>query len=178
MDPDRSSPVRRQRLAAYTLLVRPDELLLTQLAASTTAAGRWTLPGGGVDHGEDPRDTVARESYEETGLHVRVGALLGSMSVHFEGTSPSGVCEDFHAVRLVFAGSVPADAPPPRVIERGGTTVAARWQPIDDIMSGAVESVDLVPAGLKMLSGLTDRWRETARSYGIALPHDYDETRT
>ena len=178
MDPDRSTPVRRQRLAAYTLLMRTDELLLTQLAASTTAAGRWTLPGGGVDHGKDPRDTVVREAYEETGLHVRVGALLGSMSVHFEGTSPSGVCEDFHAVRLVFAGSVPAGAPQPRVIERGGTTVAARWQPIDDVTSGALESVDLVPAGLQMLSCLTDRWRETARSYGIALPRDHDEMPT
>jgi len=35
-----------------------------------------------------------------------------------------------------------------------------------------------VPAGLQMLSSLTDRWRETARSYGIALPRGHDEMPT
>lgn len=37
--------------------------------------GRWDLPGGGLDHGEDPRQGIIREIKEEMGLEVTsVGA--------------------------------------------------------------------------------------------------------
>lgn len=147
---DSIAPVRRQRLAAYALVLRGNEVLLTQLADRTSAPGRWTLPGGGVDHGEDPRDTVVREVHEETGLDVSVGRLLGNTSRHFVGKSPRGVVEDFHAVRLVFAATVSVDAPDPRVVEVDGTTVAAAWHPITVVQSGAVDVVDLVRAALDL----------------------------
>lgn len=38
--------------------------------------GKWSIPAGYVDHGEDPRETAAREVLEETGLVVSVDRLL------------------------------------------------------------------------------------------------------
>lgn len=32
--------------------------------------GKWELPGGGLDHGENPQDGLKREIYEESGLEA------------------------------------------------------------------------------------------------------------
>src|SRR4051794_30777619 len=39
--------------------------------------GFWPLPGGGVDRNEQPADAAVRECFEETGLLVRLDALIG-----------------------------------------------------------------------------------------------------
>jgi 8-oxo-dGTP diphosphatase len=41
----------------------------------------WGLPGGWIEKGEDPRDTVRREVEEELGLYIEVGTLLASEHV-------------------------------------------------------------------------------------------------
>jgi 8-oxo-dGTP pyrophosphatase MutT (NUDIX family) len=37
----------------------------------------WTLPGGAVDPSEQPADAAVRECFEETGLLVKLDALIG-----------------------------------------------------------------------------------------------------
>jgi len=39
--------------------------------------GKWSVPAGFLDHGEDPAETAVREALEETNLHVAIEALLG-----------------------------------------------------------------------------------------------------
>jgi ADP-ribose pyrophosphatase YjhB (NUDIX family) len=140
-------PFRLQRVAAYALLLRGDDVLLTRISPRGFHTGRWTLPGGGVDHGEAPRAALVREVREECGVDCEVGEVLEVHDEHFEGTAPSGRHEDFHAVHLVFAATLAGDAEP-RVTEADGTTDAVAWVPVEDVRSGSVTTLDVVRAAL------------------------------
>jgi 8-oxo-dGTP diphosphatase len=39
--------------------------------------GRWALPAGAIDPGEQPADAAVREVYEETGVRIAVERLAG-----------------------------------------------------------------------------------------------------
>lgn len=135
---------RRQRVAAYAVILREDEILLSRLAPRISREKLWTLPGGGLDHGEDPHDAVVREIYEETGLHATVGETARLYSAHIPGAWRDGVQVDAHALRIVYDGWVQPDSPEPRVIEVDGSTVEAAWIPVADVLSGARAAVPMV----------------------------------
>ena len=144
-------PAAKQRVSAYALVLRDDAVLLTRNSARGPHPGAWTLPGGGVGHGETPAAAVAREVTEETGLAATIGPLLGVHDEHFTGTAPHGREEDFHGVQLVFAAAVaPGD---PRVTETEGTTDAVAWVGLEDLRAGDVAVSGLVTAALAMSAG-------------------------
>ena len=151
----RTGPPSGQRLAAYALAVRDDAVLLTRHSPRGPRPGTWSLPGGGLDHGEPPAVAVAREVAEETGLVATIGKLLGVHDEHFTGTAPHGREEDFHGVHLVFAAEV----------ERRGAAGARhrRHRPMRSrgsrwprSISGAVPVSTLVTAALAMRRGSLD----------------------
>ena len=133
-----------QRVAAYAVILRDDHVLLSRLASRLTAKELWTLPGGGLEHGEDPRDAVVREVHEETGLDVEVGETAHVYSFHQRNTWRQGRRADAHSLRIVYDGWVPVDAPEPRVVEVDGSTAEAAWKPLADVLDGTVPTVSLV----------------------------------
>ena len=134
-----------QRVAAYAVVTSERGVLLTQFNSRTAIPGRWGLPGGGLDEGEDPVDGVHREVWEETGQEIELGALVTIQSQHWVGRAPSGVVEDFHAVRIVFAATC-LEPGEPVIHDVGGTTSDARWFTRAEV------------AGLSM----SDSWRHLA----------------
>jgi 8-oxo-dGTP diphosphatase len=141
-------PFRHQRLGAYALVRRRSDVLLTRISERGFHTGSWTLPGGGVDHGEPPRSAVLRELREECGVDGTVGELVAVHDDHFSGTAPSGRYEDFHAVAMAFAVTIADDAAPV-LTEVDGTADAVAWVPVTDIESGAVPVLDLVREALR-----------------------------
>lgn len=122
-----------RRAAAY-VLCRDDagRILLTRVSAGSPDSGKWTMPGGGMEWGEDPAETAARELEEETGLRADIGGVVGVYSrwldaqeaargtpghvlgIIFEATNPSG------DLRLEFSA------------DPDNTTDAAAWFTLDE----------------------------------------------
>jgi 8-oxo-dGTP pyrophosphatase MutT (NUDIX family) len=123
------TPLVRQRLAAYAIVLSDRGLLATEFSERTAVPGSWGLPGGGIDAGENPSQAVIREAVEETGQHIEIAHLLDIQTDHWIGRSPSGVVEDFHAVRIIYAATCPAPTDPV-VNDVGGTTASSRWVPL------------------------------------------------
>jgi ADP-ribose pyrophosphatase YjhB (NUDIX family) len=63
------------KVAVGVAVFRDDGLLLVRRTMEP-GRGRWALPGGFLDAGEDPRAAAARETLEETSVRVRVGDVL------------------------------------------------------------------------------------------------------
>lgn len=74
------TPGTRLRVGAYGICRDGDgRVLLVRASAMTAVPGRWFLPGGGVERGESPRDALAREVAEETGLVVVDATWRGTL---------------------------------------------------------------------------------------------------
>lgn len=63
------------KVAVAAVVVHSGGVLLTR-RINEPRRGFWTFPAGFVDAGEDPQRAAERECREETGLEVRVSALL------------------------------------------------------------------------------------------------------
>jgi 8-oxo-dGTP diphosphatase len=138
------------RVAAYAVVERRGKVLLTHWRRGHLHG--WTLPGGGIESGEDPRDTVVREVLEETGLEARVGKLIGVDSrVMVREEVPEDRDPELHTIRIVYRATV-KDGPLQHEI--GGSSDEARWVPIRDIRS--LRTLSLVQTGLRM-AGISRR---------------------
>jgi len=139
---------RITRVAAYALCVRADKrLLLARIAPGYPEPGHWTLPGGGVEFGEDPADACLRELEEETGLTGRITRLAGVNSEHSVSERPTGAVE-FHALRILYRVEVTGGA---MRDELDGSTDTCAWLTREQI--AAMPIVTLVARGLRMLDG-------------------------
>jgi ADP-ribose pyrophosphatase YjhB (NUDIX family) len=63
------------KVGVGVLVIEAGRVLLVQRAVSPER-GKWSLPAGYLDQGEDPRATAVREALEESGLTVAIEGLL------------------------------------------------------------------------------------------------------
>ncbi|NLT26817.1 MAG: NUDIX hydrolase [Microbacteriaceae bacterium] len=137
----------RFRVGAYGVIVRDKQILL----AHWNSRGRsgWTLPGGGVEPGEDPYDAAIREIHEETGYEAEIHTLLGVDSIivnannrRRKGRPPETPLQN---VRIVYQAAITGGE---LRAELDGTTDEARWFDLSEVKS--LRTVSLVGVAMRL----------------------------
>lgn len=110
------TPTTAPRLAVRAIIVHHDRLLLVN-AWPEGKSDLMCAPGGGVERGSSLPDNLIREVYEETGLHISVGAPCLVNEFH----DPKG---SFHQVDVYFHCAV-----------LGTPKLDHEWEDIDAIVT-------------------------------------------
>lgn len=120
----------------------------------------WVTPGGGVDPGESDLEAAVRELWEETGLVVDAGALVGPLLTRevVHGYSD----QITHQTEIYFTLRVPAFEvdTTAHTVEEQATVADIRWWALADLEA---TTDDVWPRDLFSLLALVDQpdaWRD------------------
>jgi 8-oxo-dGTP diphosphatase len=83
-------------VVAVALIDQDDRILLAQRPEGKQLAGLWEFPGGKVEPGERPEETLIRELREELGIEVKEPCLAPL-------TFASHAYDDFHLLMPLYA---------------------------------------------------------------------------
>ena len=125
-------------VAACALIDRDGRILLTERPAGKPLAGYWEFPGGKVETGETPEETVVRELSEEIGIDTQTSCLA---PIAFA----SHGYEDFHLLMPLFVCR-----------KWSGTPRGLEGQRIDWVRPQRLSQYKLPPADIPLAAQLRD----------------------
>lgn len=122
-------------VAACALVDSDNRVLLAQRPEGKALAGLWEFPGGKVEAGETPEETLIRELREEIGIETKVECLAPL-------TFASHPYDDFHLLMLLYACRKWQGAVRPQEGQ------AVRWVRISELYSLPMPPADIPLVGM------------------------------
>lgn len=119
----------RSPSVAVAVVLRDEQgrVLMVKRGPGSSRPGRWSIPAGYMDYGEEVREAGAREVLEETGLVVEVGAPV-FVDTNFHDPLKVSVC-------IWFSGRI-VDGHP----EAGSDAEDVGWFALNDLPDLAFET--------------------------------------
>lgn len=133
-----SPPVKLVLVVAAALVDADGRVLMAQRPEGKTLAGLWEFPGGKVEAGERPEETLIRELAEELGITVKEPCLAPL-------TFASHAYPDFHLLMPLYICRRWEGVPQSREAQ------ALRW-----VRPGALRDLPMPPADLPLIPFLID----------------------
>ncbi len=125
-------------VSACALLDADNRILIAQRPEGKALAGLWEFPGGKVEKGERPEDTLIRELSEELGITVKKECLAPL-------TFASHAYDDFHLLMPLF------------ICRRwSGTVVGREGQAIKWVRAVRLRDYPMPPADEPLIPHLID----------------------
>ena len=133
-----SVPVKLVLVVAAALVDADGRVLMAQRPEGKTLAGLWEFPGGKVEPGERPEETLIRELAEELGITVKEPCLAPL-------TFASHAYPDFHLLMPLYICRRWEGFPQSREAQ------ALRW-----VRPGGLRDLPMPPADLPLIPFLID----------------------
>ena len=122
--------VKKTHVGAYGIIINDNNIALIKKARGGYK-GKLDLPGGGIEHTENPNETLRREIMEEVGIQVDEFSLLDVTSANIKWEMEPDLWEDLHHIGVLYNVSVSSlnlkqDAD-------GLDSLGANWYKIDEL---------------------------------------------
>ena len=133
-----SAPIKLLLVVAAALVDADGRVLMAQRPEGKALAGLWEFPGGKIEPGERPEETLIRELREELGITVKEPCLAPL-------TFASHAYPDFHLLMPLYICRRWEGIPQSREAQ------ALRW-----VRPGALRDLPMPPADLPLIPFLID----------------------
>ncbi len=126
-----------RHLGVYGLIINDNKVLLVKKARGAYT-GKYDLPGGSIEHGEKPIETLKRELMEETGVQVASAMLIEANSVVVNWLHHEKM-ENMHHIGIIYKvdiekGNIKTDAD-------GLDSLGAIWMDFDELNQDNISSL-------------------------------------
>lgn len=100
--------VKNSRIGAYGVIIRNEKIALVR-KANGGYKGKLDLPGGGIEYGELPLETLKRELMEEISGTVVDAKLLDVTSVNIRWEMKTDLFENLHHIGILYFAEIEED---------------------------------------------------------------------
>ena len=91
----------KTHVGAYGIMIKDNKIALVRKARGGYK-GKFDLPGGGIEHTEQPFETLKREIREEAGIGITNYKLLDVVATNIKWEMEPDLWEDLHHIGILY----------------------------------------------------------------------------